>query len=279
MSADGQAIRIESDGGIARVTIDCPPMNLLGGELMTALFDAIEILQADTSTRVAVFRSADPDFFIAHGDVELIAGLPTEPRPAASELPHLHLALEALRRLPQVTIGQIEGHARGGGSEIALALDMRFAARGKAVFGQPEVALGILPGAGGTARLTRLLGRARASEIILGGDDFSADEAERYGWINRALAPEELGPFVESLARRIASFPALALREAKQLIQGFADREIETDLLAEQNAFDRLMTDPASERVPRMRRFIERGVQTRDGERDLAAACLTLGRD
>lgn len=274
-----EPLRIARGGGIAWVTIDAPPMNLLGGELMGALFGLVEALERDEATRVVVLRSADPDFFVAHGDVELIAAVPEAPVPEATELNFVHQLLERFRRLPQVTIAQVEGYARGGGSELALACDMRFAARGRAVFGQPEIALGILPGAGGTARLARLVGRARASEIILGGDDFSADEAERYGWINRALPPEELPDFVARLARRIASFPALALQEAKRAIQSVSDATTGADLLTEQRAFDRLMHDPKAERVLRMRRFVARGVQTRLGERALAPACEALDRD
>ncbi len=190
-----------------------------------------------------------------------------------------HQGLQRLRRLPQVSIAQIEGYARGGGSEVALACDMRFAARGRAVLAQPEVPLGILPGAGGTARLTDRVGPARATEIVLGADEFDADEAAAYGWVNRALEPDALGPFVARLARRIASFPAATLARAKQTIHAIAEAGIEQDLLVEQRAFDRLMSDPASERVPRMRRFLDRGVQTREGERTLAEACITLGEE
>lgn len=277
MTAD--PIRIEAAEGIVWATVDCPPMNLLGGALFGALGQLVERLEQDAESRVVVLRSADPDFFIAHGDVETIAQVPTDPTPVATELPFTHQILQRLRKLPQVSIAQIEGFARGGGSEVALACDMRFAAAGKAVLGQPEVPLGILPGAGGTARLTRMVGAARAAEIVLGGDDFTAEEAARYGWINRALPPDELGPFVERLARRIASFPAHTLAEAKRTIQAIADADLERDLLREQQAFDQLMSDPRSERVPRMRRFLERGVQTREGERTLAEACLGLGED
>ena len=279
MSESDDPIRIETEGGIARVILDHPPMNLLGAELMGALFSTVERLEQDEERRVVVLSSADPDFFIAHGDVETIAQVPPEPTPPVDSLPFTHQILERWRKLPQITIARIEGFARGGGSEVSLACDMRFGAIGRAVFGQPEVPLGILPGAGGTVRLTRMVGRARAAEIILGGDDFSAIEAERYGWINRALAPDELGPFVDRLARRIASFPAHTLREAKRTLQSVADEGIERDLLIEQHTFDALMSDPRSERVPRMQRFLERGVQTREGERDLAAACETLGED
>lgn len=274
-----EPIRITRESGIAWITLDAPPMNLLGAPLMGALLGLVDLLERDDTTRVAVFRSADPDFFVAHGDVVSITSVPMTPAPEATAINFVHQLFERLRRLPQVTIAQIEGYARGGGSELCLACDMRFAARGKAIFGQPEIALGILPGAGGTARLTRLLGRARASEIILGGDDFSADEAERYGWINRALPPAELPVFVSRLAHRIASFPALALQEAKRTIQSVSDAATEADLLVEQRAFDRLMSDPRSERVPRMDRFLARGVQTREGERTLAVACESLGRD
>lgn len=274
-----EPIHLRREAGIAWITFDAPPMNLLGGALIGALLGLVDELERDSTTRVAVLRSADPDFWVAHGDVVSITAVPVAPVALASEPGFVHQLFERIRRLPQVTIAQIEGFARGGGSELALACDMRFAARGKAVFGQPEIALGILPGAGGTARLTRLLGRARASEIILGGDDFSAEEAERYGWINRALPPAELPAFVERLARRIASFPALALQEAKRAIQAVSDGTTEGDLLIEQRAFDRLMGDPRSERKPRMDRFLARGVQTREGERGLAAACETLGED
>ena len=279
MSDPASPIRIETEGGVANVILDHPPMNLLGAELMGALFTTVEHLEKDTESRVVVLSSADPEFFIAHGDVETIVQVPAEPTPPVDVLPFTHQILERWRKLPQVTIARIEGFARGGGSEVTLACDMRFAALDRAVFAQPEVPLGILPGAGGTARLTRLVGRARAAEIILGGDDFSAAEAEGYGWINRALPADELGPFVDRLARRIASFPAHTLQETKRTIQAIADADIERDLLTEQRAFDGLMSDPRSERIPRMQRFLDRGVQTREGEHTLAAACETLGED
>ncbi len=279
MSETRDAIRVEVSEGVATATIDLPPMNLLGAELLGALHGLVERMENDATARVLILKSADPEFFIAHGDVGVIVDVPTDPQPEADTLPFTHQVLQRLRRLPQVSIAQIEGYARGGGSEVALACDMRFAARGRAVLAQPEVPLGILPGAGGTARLTRLVGPARATEIVLGADDFDADEAAAYGWVNRALEPDALGPFVARLARRIASFPAATLARAKQTIHAIAEAGIEQDLLVEQRAFDRLMSDPASERVPRMRRFLDRGVQTREGERTLAEACITLGEE
>jgi enoyl-CoA hydratase/carnithine racemase len=277
MSEGLELIRLECDGGVAFATIDAPPINLLGADLFTALLRLVETVEADDTVKVLVLRSADPDFFIAHGDVELLAAIPEQQQPAPSELPFTHTTLEKLRTMSKVTIAQIEGYARGGGSEVALACDMRFAARGKAVFGQPEVALGILPGAGGTVRLTQLLGRARACEVILGSDDWSAEEAERLGWINRALEPAELGPFVERLARRIAGFSAEAIAEAKRVINATSSAETERLLLEEQTAFQQLMGSPTSERVARMRRFIDLGCQTREGERTIGADCEKLG--
>jgi len=269
VEADYGALRIEIDAGVAFATIDAPPMNLLGPALLGALDAFGRDAAGDERIRVVVLRSADPDFFIAHGDVGLLASLPEEPPRLEPEPNFVHQVIDRLRTLPVATIAQIEGMARGGGSEVALACDMRFAARGKAVLGQPEVGLGILPGAGGTVRLARLVGRARAAEIVLGGEDFSADDAERYGWVNRALPPDELGPFVGRLARRIAGFPAAAIAEAKAVLAE-VERATSGQLVAEQHAFARLMSGPDA-RV-RMRRFLAQGSQTRDGER-------TLGRD
>src|SRR5207244_12298308 len=123
------------------------------------------------------------------------------------------------RTLPQVTIAQREGRARGGGSEFVVCVDLRFGAIGRASLGQPEVAVGILPGGGGTQRLPRLMGRSRALEVVLGCDDYDTELAERYGWINRALPPADIGPFVDRLARRIAAFPPQAVRLAKRAVE------------------------------------------------------------
>ena len=269
-----ERLRVERDAGVAFVEIDSPPMNLLGGELFGEIDALTRALEADGSVRVVVFRSADPDFFIAHGDVETIVRAPEVEQPPPTELPFTHATFERLRKMPKVSIAQVEGFARGGGSEFALACDLRFAALGKAVFGQPEVALGILPGAGGTYRLARLVGRARACEIVFGCDDYTAEEAERLGWINRALPPGALGPYVEKLARRIASFPAKALAEAKSAIDA-AGPDATAGLLAEQAAFQRLMAG-GSERIPRMRRFLDLGCQTREGERTIGPDCTKL---
>jgi len=261
-----ECLRAEIEAGIARVTIDHPPINLLDIPLMVELSRVGEELGADDSVRVIVFRSANPDFFIAHADVKAIQGLPTEVPPKAQELGYFQLMVERFRSMPKASIGVLEGIARGGGSEFLLGLDMRFAALGKAVLAQPEVGLGIIPGGGGTQYLPRLIGRARAAEVVLGCDDFPAELAERYGWINRALPPHELWDFVDRLTRHIAAFPAEAIALAKEAL-GYGERPLVQGLIEETHCFARAVaTDPAQRR---MARFLEIGGQTPAVERDL----------
>ena len=259
-------MRLARRGGVTVVTIDHPPINLLDAAMMTDLLRLEADVRADPSVRVVVFRSADPEFFVAHADLELIRGLPREPRPPATELGFFHALLERWRTLPVVTIAEIDGIARGGGSELALSLDLRFASVEGAVLAQPEVALGIIPGGSGTQRLGRFAGRARALEIVLGCDDFDATTAAAYGWINRALPRAELRPFVDRLAARIASYPHEAVRLAKEAVDASAP-DFTAGLLAEQTAWDRTMTDP--ELDARFDAALAAGAQTRAGERDL----------
>lgn len=274
--SDIQGIRVAVQGGVAVATIDIPPMNLMGTELFMALHAFTEAVVSDTAVRVVVFRSADPDFFVAHGDLESILSVPEGPPATSSEPDLVHEVLDRLRRIPVVTIAEIAGFARGGGSEFALACDMRFAAKGKAVFGQPEIGLGILPGAGGTVRLLRLLGRARAAEIIFSGADFSAEEAERYGWINRALPPEELSAFVDRLAHRIARFPRHVIAEIKGVLADL-DPTTAHDFVLEQNAFSRLMARPDPRTL--IRRALVSGWQTREGEQHIGSRLADLQDD
>jgi enoyl-CoA hydratase/carnithine racemase len=181
--------------------------------------------------------------------------------------------VDRFRTMPKISIGAIAGRAGGGGSEFLLALDMRFGARGRAILSQPEVALGILPGGGGTQRLPRLMGRARAAEVIFGCGDFDADLAERYGWLNRALPADELDDFVSTLAHRIASFPASAIAFAKESLNA-AGGDLVEGLLEEAHQFNRTLATPAAQE--RMRRFMDMGGQTPEGERDLAALVRKL---
>jgi enoyl-CoA hydratase/carnithine racemase len=217
MSYDDLAgLRIQTEEGVATVTLDHPPFNVMDGTLLASLRAFVHRVRKDTDVRVIVFESADEDFFSAHGDMHFLTdmdALPAALKAFADAAPGVQVpedlnALEALnvemRDLPQVTIGKIAGLARGGGNEFLTYLDMRFAAIGKSGQAQPETAQNILPGGGGTVNLPRLLGRARALEVILGGELIGAELAERYGLVNRALPAQELDEFVTDLARRIA---------------------------------------------------------------------------
>jgi enoyl-CoA hydratase/carnithine racemase len=263
---DFATLSVSEADGIATVTLDHPPVNLLDAPMLGDLARLVGDLERSPTARVVVVRSADPEFFVAHADLHLIRALPRDERPYPTTLEFFPTLVERWRTLPQVTIAQIEGRCRGGGSELALSLDLRFAALGRAVLGQPEVAIGIIPGGGGTQRLGRLLGRNRALEVVLGCDDFDAATAERYGWVNRALPPDELGPFVDRLAHRIASFPPRAVQLAKQAVDaGLPD--VRDGLLAEQHAWNQVMTDPDLD--GRFSAAVDAGAQTRAGEMEL----------
>ncbi len=274
MAHDGYTtLEVRVERGVAFVTIDHPPINLFDLALMQDIGRVGRDLEADEAVRVIVFRSANPEFFIAHADVRLIQQLPTEVPPKSDELSGFHAMVDRFRTMPKVSVGVIEGIARGGGSEFLLSLDMRFAALGRALVSQPEVALGILPGGSGTQRLPRLMGRARAVEAILGCADYPAELAERYGWVNRALPPDELRPFVDELSYRIASFPAEAIALAKEAINAAEQPTVE-GLLDEAHCFNRTLSTRGAQ--TRMQRFLELGGQTREVELDLPALFAKL---
>jgi enoyl-CoA hydratase/carnithine racemase len=182
---DGYSLlRISVDGGVCRATIDHPPINLADLALILEADRFSEEVAADDDVRVVIVDSADPEFFVAHADVTLLQGLPTDDVALHDELSAFHTVVERFRTMPKVTIAVVEGIARGGGSELALSCDLRFAATGRAVFAQPEVAVGIIPGGGATQRLPGLVGRGRALEIVLGGQDVDATTAARWGLVN-----------------------------------------------------------------------------------------------
>jgi enoyl-CoA hydratase/carnithine racemase len=270
---DYEKLRVEAKGGVATVWIDNPPINLFDLGLYLEMQRVADALAADGDVRVVVLRSAVPGWFIAHFDVTLIQRIPTD-LPAPTELNAFHRMVEAFRTMPKATIAVLEGRAGGGGSELALSCDMRFAALGVAVLNQPEVALGIIPGGSGTQRLARLVGRSRALEVVLGCDDVDAATAERWGWVNRALPPQDLGPFVDRLATRIASFPAHAVAAAKASVLR-AEKEVEADLLAEGAAFNETLAFPDTQDA--MARFLHLGGQTVDGESRLGDLAGRLG--
>jgi enoyl-CoA hydratase/carnithine racemase len=259
-----QALHIVVDGGIARATIDHPPINLLDLALIIELDRFGREVEADDTVRVVILDSADPEFFAAHADVTLIQSLPTDDTSKHSELSGFQAIVDRFRTMPKATIAVIEGIARGGGSELALSFDMRFAAIGRAIFAQPEVAVGIIPGGSGTQRLHRLVGRGRALEIALGCDDIDAVTAAQWGYVNRALPDSELRAFVDALAARIASFPAGAIARAKTAVDA-ALPDPTDGLLTEDQLFRVCLGDPDAH--ARMAGFMGAGGQTRDVER------------
>ncbi len=255
-----KCLEIRVEHGVAFVTLDHPPINLFDLALIGEMDRIGRELEADPEVRVVVIDSADADFFIAHADVNLILSLPDEVPPKPTEPSFFQQMVDRFRSMPKVTIAQIEGFCRGGGSELVLSMDMRFAALGKAVLGQPEVALGILPGGSGTQRLPRIMGRGRALEVVLGAQDFPADLAERYGYVNRALPPQELSPFVQNLAHRIASFPAQALARTKAALAA-GELPLGEGLIQETHLFNQCVADPQAR--ARMQAFLDLGGQTR----------------
>src|SRR5262249_32631147 len=192
-----ETLKLNREGPVLFAAIAAPPMNLLGPELVRDLVSLIQQAEADDAVRVLVFTSADPDYFISHVDVTRIREYREEAAKLTGE-PSIALLFRHLSASRLVTIAQIEGRVRGAGSEFVLACDMRFAARESAMFGQPEPGLGVIPGGGGVQHLARLMGRARALEVMLSADDYDAELAEQYGWINRALPAKALGDFVRS---------------------------------------------------------------------------------
>lgn len=243
---------IQRSASYWRVTFDSPPLNLVTFETFAALGDLVDRMDADDDLKVVVFDSADPDFFLAHFDLLP----PKQPYTGPSWLD----VASRMARSRVITIASVRGRARGVGNEFLLACDMRFASKEKAVLGQPEVGAGITPGGGATERLPLLVGRGRALEIIAGADDFDAETAERYGWINRALPDAELDAHVDRLATRIASFDRPPLAEVKALINR-STLPSEADLTAGQDTFRASLARPQAH--ARISRLLQRGMQQR----------------
>jgi enoyl-CoA hydratase/carnithine racemase len=261
-----ETLRVRKDEAVLFAEISAPPMNLLGPELVRDLVSLIQQAEADETIKVLVFTSADPDYFISHVDVTRIPQYREEAAKLTGEA-SIALLFHHLSGSRLVTIAQIEGRVRGAGSEFVLACDMRFAARETAIFGQPEAGFGLIPGAGGIQHLARLMGRARALEAILTGDDYDADLAERYGWINRALPADALHDFVRSLAHRIAKFPASDVVAIKDRVNAITLAPAE-EFRRDSDRFGEAVKNP--EVQGRIQASIKRGFQTRDAELDLA---------
>jgi enoyl-CoA hydratase/carnithine racemase len=201
-----------------RVTFDNPPVNLVDPTMIVELHRLLTEIEGDKQVAVVVFDSANPDFFIAHFDIAAdpapLEALPPAPTP----FHHWANVLIRLGKSPAVTIAAIRGRARAAGSELALASDIRFASRERAVLGQFEVGFATIPGGGPSSRLPGIVGRGRAFEILLGGDDFDGELAERYGYVNRAVPDADFDGFVTRFAERVSRFDLLALADIKRFV-------------------------------------------------------------
>jgi enoyl-CoA hydratase/carnithine racemase len=240
---------------------------LLGPELVRDLVSVMQQAEEEHESKVLVFKSADPEYFISHVDVTQIAAYRAEAARLTGEAA-IALMFRYLSASDLVTIAQITGHARGAGSEFALACDMRFAARESAVLGQFESAFGALPGGGAIQHLSRLMGRGRALEVLLSAWDYDAEWAERYGWINRALPADELDEFVTSPADRIARFPAAGQAMVKDRVNAIALAPSE-DFRRDSDLFVEGMRNPEAQRLTKA--SMEDAFQSRDGELALAS--------
>jgi len=268
-------LRYDVSAGVADVVIDHPPTNLVDGVFIGALLGLLDELEPDDAVRVVVFRSADADFFLMHGDVHSILAIPTGKYVPATE-PNVAAALfERLHRSRLVSIGLLDGAARGGGAEFLAALDLLYGSE-RAVLGQPEVAMGILPGAGGTTRLPHLLGRGRALDVILTGRDVQADEAVHLGWLDQVFPRGELEGIVRARAERIAAMPGDAIAAVKRVVDTSL-ASFDAGLIAETDAFGVLTA--AGLHQARMERFLAAGGQTRAAETSDFAALLDATRD
>ncbi|MCM0674142.1 enoyl-CoA hydratase/isomerase family protein [Micromonospora phytophila] len=254
-------LRTELSNGVLWATIDNPPINLIDERFVADLIALLDDTQATGDVRVVVFRSADPDFFLPHVDLTRIAEYTAV---AATSGGPDDISLGALyRRLSEarpVTIALLEGRARAAGGEFLYACDMRFASLERAVIGQPEVGTGVFPSAGAVQHIVRLTGRGQAMQVILGGEDVDAREAERIGLVNRALPDDELIAYVKALAERIGSFPEAAVRLAKRRINAAA-LPAKEDVQVDSGLFQILARDGSS--TSRLAALMERGLQQR----------------
>src|SRR6201994_1541663 len=210
-----------------RVTIDNPPINVMGPPMVQQFQEVINALETDEHVKVVVFDSAVDGYFLNHSDflarLEDLTAMP----PGPTGLPQWPDFLVRLTRAPVVSIALIRGRATGNGSEITLACDMAFASKEKALLSQWEVGVGMVAGGGPMARLPRLIGRNRALEVLLSSDDIRADQAEAYGYVNRALPDADLDAFVEALATRIARFDKWAIANTKRLVNTSLPPDVE----------------------------------------------------
>ncbi|AEF34085.1 MULTISPECIES: enoyl-CoA hydratase/isomerase family protein [Mycobacteriaceae] len=264
-------LAVAHDGPVARVLIDHGELNLMDAAMMGDLWRLVNWLRsaAGSDVRVVVLQSANPDFFIAHVDLALLQASADDPEAAVGSFQDL---VGAFRALDQVTVGVVAGRVAGGGMELLVNLDLRFAVTGRAVFNQIETGIGVIPAGSGPQHLHRLLGRGRALEVMLAHDDLDAELAERYGLVNRALDAGGAAAFIDRLVGRIATVPLADIAAIKATL---AAPDIHTGLAAERSAFAEVLG--RGEALPKMQRFLAAGGQTPAGERRLAE--LVAGLD
>ena len=264
MAYEYEFLTVNLDDRLAEVVIDNPPINLMTPQLYQELRGLCAELEVDENLSVVLFKSANPDFFIAHFDVKAILDFPTDEEPKREEeLNPFHQMCEQVRTMDKVTIAQIEGRVGGGGSEFVSSMDMRFGVIDRTIINQMEVPIGILPGGSGTQRLPRLIGLGRAMEVVLGGGDLDAKTAERWGYLNRVFEADEVEDWVSNFAKRIAGFPMQAVRLAKAAVLN-SDMSLEEGLKEEAFLFAQLLRTPDAQ--TQMKQFLELGGQTKEGE-------------
>ena len=260
-----------------RVTFDNPPFNIFGPETIPQMEKVVAEIETDPNLKIVVFDSAVPSFFLTHYNF-------TPPLAESTSLPSgrtgLHPLPDMLVRIskaPVVSVALIRGRATGVGSELALASDMRFASREKAILSQWEVGAGFVPGGGPMARLPRLIGRGRALEVLLGSDDINGELAEKYGYVNRSFDDDKLDPFVDALAARISGFDRQAIADTKRLVD-FASLPSDPEIGAGWDAFISSVQRPVAQK--NIGRLMEMGLQTDpDIEARLGHYTQTLSND
>lgn len=264
-------IKVRQYNYVLFVTFDNPPVNVLDGILMQELFEFCNLMDEDDTTRAIVFDSANKDIFLAHGDMNFVSKPETFAvfgdyieNNGLNPMQQLHLRIKNLK---QVTIGKLQGYMRGGGNELIMSLDMRFAVENKTWFGQPETLMGIIPGGGGTQFLTELIGKSRALELILTANPIDTQLATTYGLINQAFNEDELEKYINNLVERINNYlPDVVFLSKKSI---YSETINVDNFVVENNLLNTLFSSP--EAVTKTINALKNGAQTLEGELNLEA--------
>lgn len=251
--------------GYWKVTFNNPPINMFDIEFSKQLSALVGEMEADANLKVVVFESENPDFFVAHVELLNVNDFPKGTGKTGLSIAWPDIA-KRLEQAPFVSVASIRGRARGLGSEFAQAFDIRFASKEKALLAQVEIGIGSFPGGGGLERLHLLTGKARALEIILSGDDYDAETAAAYGWVNRAVPDSELDAFADNFARRIASFDQQAIASIKAIMNQRAILPKNEDILDTQVRFFSSLEWPEARQ--RIKTLLGKGLQ-QNGELEI----------